>query len=139
LLNRDKRRKIAQKILNTQKNMSVISFAPSMLNERIYAQQGLFIMPGILNKSFADLLEQKLNTNVSVKSISYGDWKDLGKSIKEDVLIKFDIHRNLSLDILIALRKLNVSANHLFPDITGICRSFSLLASGYRSNKNNFK
>lgn len=139
LRNRDKRREFASQILECGLEMdSVIAFAPSVLNARLYAQQGLFVMPCSFEKSLADLLACVLQTDLPANENSESDLGDLNVDSKNAVLLKFDVDKNILRDVLVALRKLNVSADHLFPDITGICRSLSLLASGYRLNKDKF-
>ena len=139
LRNRDERREFASQIIEDGLEIdSVIAFAPTVLNERLYAQQGLFIMPCSLKKSLSELLENVLETDFSPNINPESDWENQKIDLENTVLIKFNFKGNIVRDILVALRKMNISADHLFPDITGMCRSLSLLASGYRLNKDKF-
>lgn len=139
LRNRDKRREFASQIIEDRLEIdSVIAFAPSVLNERLYAQQGLFVMPCSLKKSLTELLEHVLKTDFSPNIDPESDWENQKIDSGNAVLIKFNFRGNIVRDMLVALRKMNISADHLFPDITGMCRSLSLLASGYRLNKDKF-
>ena len=136
LRNRNQRRAFASQIVGQFiEDDSVIAFAPSNLNKRLYAQQGLFLMPCTLRVSTEDLLTQKLGTPFAPQNIFDVDFDELEKYSCTAVLLKINVHKTILRDVLVALRKMNVSANHLFPGVSGICRSLSLLASGYRLDK----
>ncbi len=136
LRNRVERRKFADKVFKQEiDHPMVIAFAPFNLNQRIYAQQGLFLMPCSFRFSLEQQLKQMLDTTFSAKDITEANFNLLNEFeyyADRDILLKIDIGKNILQDVLIALRKMNISASTLFPDITGICRDLSLLASGYR-------
>ena len=137
--NRNERREKALAAIKTSFPTSqVISFAPTLLNERMVAQQGLFLIPFSLDEIIQDMVMKKLKladitsmdrkTFYERKEVDY--WMET--FLRYSSLIIIDIPNKLFVQTQEMLRKLNVSANTLFPGVEGICRSLNFLTSGYR-------
>ena len=82
----------------------VVPFRPSKLNERIASQQGLFLCPGELDRSFMENLYA------------------LGKKELPDFLIKIVFPASWRGLILYDLRSMNIGPHTLFPGLDGYAR-----------------
>lgn len=80
-----------------------IAYEPRMGNERLLAQQGLFLIPNSPNCRFEEIL---------------GDY-----IINEKSALKIIIPKERRLEGLKRLRKMNITSSVLFPGIDGFCRS----------------
>jgi hypothetical protein len=78
---------------------------PFHLNERLTAQQGLFLCPGDLNVSFADNLT------------SMSDWQD------NVVKLHLDLDDKKAIEFVRNLKSMNLSFAALFPGLEGFARS----------------
>lgn len=136
--NRNERREKALLAVKTSFPTSqVISFAPTLLNERMVAQQGLFLIPFSLDERIQDMVMKKLklaDTSLDRKTFYEREEVDfwLETFLRYGSLIIIDIPNKLFVQTQEMLRKINVSPNTLFPGIDGICRSLNFLVSGYR-------
>lgn len=82
----------------------VVPFRPSKLNERIAAQQGLFLCPGEMDRSFLENLYS------------------LGKNELPDNLVKIVFPAKWRGLILYDLRSMNIGPHTLFPGLDGYAR-----------------
>jgi len=80
-------------------------FSPQYGNERWVIQQGLFLVPSQIDRSFEDLLEEY----------------DL--DIEGDICKKFVIHAPLRFEGIDRLRQMNLTSATLFLGIDGFCKS----------------
>jgi hypothetical protein len=83
----------------------IIAYEPKMKNQRMLAQQGLFLIPSNINEkeSFRDIL---------------GMYGLHGKCCK-----RYLISPSLRYDGLVRLKKMNITSTSLFPGLDGFCRS----------------
>lgn len=81
----------------------IIPYVPRMSNERLEAQQGLFLIPSNNYETFEELLEH------------YG--------LNGKACIKFIIPMKLRYEGLQKLRGMNITSASLFPGLDGFCRS----------------
>ncbi len=84
-------------------NSFIMPYEPKMKNERILAQQGLFLVPSNVEDSFQDILD------------IYGIH---GKACK-----RYVIPEALRYKGLVRLKKMNITSTSLFPGLDGFCRS----------------
>jgi hypothetical protein len=81
---------------------------PTILNERLVIQQGLFLCPGDVSKSFED----------NIKSLNA--WSDPGHIVK----LKFTLPRESYGEVIQELLSMNISYATLFPGLDGFARSY---------------
>ena len=104
---------------------ATINIEPYRLNERLIAQQGLFVMPCSLNSDVETCLFNTINDEpVLVKRSEYdmahlelGSFAAVGKVLK--ILLPKAIHN----DARKTLRSMNIDAASLFPGLDGFARS----------------
>ena len=87
----------------TGKDAFIIPYEPKHTNQRLVAQQGLFLVPSTNYQAF-DKVISLYETN-------------------EDVCIKYVIPARLRYEGFKFLRRMNITASSLFPGIDGFCRS----------------
>lgn len=115
----------------------IISIKPKMCNERIARQQGLFLMPTDLSVSFMTNLE-----NTCSGSIYYNEWDyskfiqysqvDKNKSQNMEIRIfRIDIHHSLKLGLTKLLSQMNITAETMFPGVSGLAMSVNKLRDGF--------
>lgn len=90
---------------NTKKKSDTFLFCyePKFVNERLFAQQGLFLVSNTLHFSHESILQKITDDNIYIKI------KIESKSFKE---------------IINELYKMNISATTLYPGFEGFCKSF---------------
>jgi hypothetical protein len=105
------RQRIFYGIIKHEKQF-VYSFEPSQKNERIRKQQGLFLVPSVINKTYDEILNEypikdgKLNGNaVAIKLI-----------FKKDAIKEYWTN----------LRKMNITHETIYPGFEGFCKSLKL-------------
>ena len=99
---------------------------PKNSNERIYRQQGSFVMPTNLQASFMENLSSFIDNPKPL----FWDFKHLinqSDSYKQDQfsLIKINIPKERHRQILNALREMNINSEILFPGIEGLAKSLN--------------
>lgn len=104
------REKIFKKNIFDQSNKQVYVINPSRLNERLIIQQGVFLCPGDLSKTFVENLEGNLS-----------------KSDFEDKIIRYCIPYKLRDETLNKLNRMNINAASLFPGLDGFAKSLAIL------------
>lgn len=81
----------------------IIPYEPSRTNERLVAQQGLFLVPSTNYETINSILDQ------------YGGG--------EEVCFRFVISRSMRYEGIQRLRRMNITSATLFPGIDGFCKS----------------
>jgi hypothetical protein len=109
---------------------------PKNCNERISRQQGLFVVPANIERSFHDNLSQYLDnqqpTKISIGQLKQYSHTNAGKLQQEQIsLIKFVIPRKFNLEIMRMLRSMNITAESLFPGLDGLAKSMASLRWGW--------
>jgi hypothetical protein len=89
----------------------IIPYQPKMTNERLVAQQGLFLIPSNNYETFDELIGQY----------------DLGGHACKKIIIQ----KNLRFNGVERLRRMNITSATLLPGIDGFCRAlrFQVLES----------
>jgi FRG domain. len=120
----------AETVIKDRKNNDVVFLVdPFQQHERISIQQGLFLFPGNIDKSFEfnicsvfeldfKELSAKNAININFSEIDKFDISDIS-AIK--IIIPFSLHSKA----LVELYKMNVTAASLFPGLDGFARSLS--------------
>lgn len=113
--------KIGQSYTSTEKQLLIIR--PKNSNERIYRQQGLFVMPTNIQVSFMDSLLSFVKTPKL-----FWDFRHLIKnsdSYKQSQfsVIKINIPKKIHRQILRNLREMNINSEIFFPGIEGLAKS----------------
>ncbi|GAB3788460.1 FRG domain-containing protein [Spirosoma horti] len=110
----------------TAKEKKLLIIRPQNSNERLYRQQGLFVMPNNIQISFMDQLEPLLSCDKPL-FIDFKHLINISKSNKQDhfTIIKINIPQRLHLQILKNLREMNINSEILFPGIEGLAKSLN--------------
>jgi hypothetical protein len=105
----------------------VFEFQPFKLNQRLAAQQGLFLCPLSANVPFMDSLAATFALPPSVfsdaKTEEFKPPCDIKKFIEDVAVIKVLLPLAIHHDVLKDLRTMNVTAAALFPGLDGLARS----------------
>ncbi|ELE7133111.1 FRG domain-containing protein [Vibrio harveyi] len=108
----------------------VMSIEPDIMNKRILAQQGLFLVPGNINESFESNLAATYG--VRPQSLTCSDtweFKTVEEVVKLDYLehplVKIIIPIEVQNKVMYMLEKSNISQRTLFPDLDGVARSLN--------------
>lgn len=105
---------------------------PRQINERLCRQQGLFAIPGDMEKSFMDNVFSKIQ-NTDPQEISFKDiiaYSSLqqGRYKQADIaLVKINVPIKLRFEITCFLREMNISAETLFSDLEGLAKAVALM------------
>ena len=93
-------------ILNNRLSL-VAPLEPFYTNERMTIQQGLFLVPGIINQTFMKNLESYVDQDI------------------RDHLVKIEIDNHSRIDALADLYDMNINRTSLFLGIDGFAQSFN--------------
>ena len=85
------------------KNAFLFSYEPKFVNERLFVQQGLFLVSNSLHFSHDAILKEIAD---------------------DDIYIKIKIEHKAFKEIINELYKMNISATTLYPGFEGFCKSF---------------
>jgi len=108
----------------TKKTGRVLPVEPFRLSERMSIQQGLFLMPVVLRKSF----ERNLIETYGLEPDVFAEAADLDVDImseKELAVLKVIIPLVARNEIVSELAKMNITASTLFPGVDGFARSLN--------------
>jgi hypothetical protein len=95
---------------------NIILVEPFRMNERISIQQGAFLFPMNLYKSFEE--------NIFTPLGGVNNYEDFEKQQKNDIsLLKIIIPKELHTEIAYWLSAMNITAKTLFPGLEGFARS----------------
>ncbi len=114
----------------------VIAINPSICNERICKQQGLFLMPTNIMVSFCDNLENTIGFPINFESAPFQTIVDYsytqqGKHSQRDIaLLKIEIPIRLKLELTRILNQMNLTAETLYPGLVGLAKSMNQLKHG---------
>lgn len=105
----------------------VVAVEPHRMNERLAAQQGLFLFPTDISASFEANLTEGFGVSVDVLSTSQvsdvTNAKDLQMTMILGSVLKIIIPKGSHKSALDDLRAMNVTAATLFPGLDGFARS----------------
>lgn len=106
----------------------LFAFSPKRCNERLYRQQGLFVMPATLEKSFDENLRQYIEVKSDFK-ISLIQAHSYDKPLPDNKisLLKINIPKSLNSELIKALNSMNITSDALFPGLEGLAKSVSYL------------
>jgi hypothetical protein len=108
-----------------QTSTCVMLVEPQRMNARLAVQQGCFVVPGDLSKSFMENLAHCLEVDVTalaakrVRSMRRGDADRLFDTPIVKIVLPKEIHNQAVWD----LDQMNVNATSLFPGLDGFARS----------------
>ena len=114
---------------------------PSLCNERISKQQGLFIMPSDISVSFMNNLDSVLSKadpeieriEIPIKGLLDYSYTEYGKIAQRDILLfKINIPKRFKLQLTKLLLQMNITAETLYPGLSGMAKSLSYLRHGMR-------
>ena len=94
-------------------NNFIFKYEPKQQNERIRKQQGLFIVPSVINKSIDDILLDYSITNGKLQN-------------NNDVAIKLVFKKEVIKEFWNELRKMNITQETIYPGFEGFCKSLKL-------------
>jgi hypothetical protein len=112
----------------------IIPIYPKIVNKRISIQQGLFLMPTNLHKSFEDVYNSFLGIDANnvlrtgitnLLNASYDKGAKFG--IKNLVHFKITIPRKFKWELTQLLHQMNISAETLYPGLEGMAKSLACL------------
>lgn len=112
----------------TQNENKLLAIRPRNINERLYRQQGLFVMPTNLKVSFKENLNSILEND---DKPLFWDFKHLATISKgftkqeQFSIIKINIPKEIHNEILRNLREMNINSEILFPGIEGLAKSLN--------------
>jgi hypothetical protein len=125
----------ANQFLNREWSGSlVIPVAPVRQNERIMAQQGLFLVPCCAGFTFAVNFAHTFlhcsteGINDVEGSPKYSPDRHNGRCMAQLTAVKLILPFKVRLKTLVSLRRMNIHEASLFPGLDGFARSLSLLA-----------
>ncbi len=117
-------RKTAEYVLKNKPNsLGVITVEPHNLNPRLIAQQGLFIVPFDINKTFMEHLTNSFGLTGSKEKPK--ELKNIEDVIKETKFIKIIIPSKLKKAIIKFLLKINITPATLFQGLDGLAKSIN--------------
>lgn len=107
-----------------QTSTCVMLVEPQRMNARLAVQQGCFLVPGDLSKSFMENLAQCLEVNIAALAAKTagplcGDADQLSMTPIVKIVLPKEIHNQAVWD----LDDMNVNATSLFPGLDGFARS----------------
>ncbi len=114
-------------ITRTKPAAMVLPVTPERTNERIAIQQGLFLCPMSLSRSFEDNLFDPFDCSRKETLISSKDQALLKEFLNFGLIIKICIPTFLRSEILLDLSRMNITTSTLFPGLEGFSRSLHYL------------
>lgn len=93
-------------------NGYILDYQPARMNERIRRQQGLFLVPSIINKSMTELLE-----DYGIENGEFGGSK---------VALKFVFKAKEITKYWKKLKHMNITHETIYPGLDGFCKSLKL-------------
>src|ERR1700733_3794409 len=118
----------AELLFNMAAPQGILHVEPETKNQRLHVQQGLFLFPGDLERSFETNLASSFGwteefMRQSDESPLRSDTDALPRMLADTDVFKMCMMREQQLEALQELRVMNISAETLFPGIDGFCRS----------------
>ena len=110
---------------------NVVCGKPKTTNDRIDAQNGLFVFPLDISIPFQENLSKALGLTGQKEPIpKLSTFRDIKQSQENRDIIKFCISEDILCDILKKLREKGISEKELFPELDGFARSLNYYALG---------
>jgi len=110
-------------------SLAIVCGNPHHLNQRMIAQQGVFLCPLNLNTSFMENLTLGLAlTGKKEAPKRLNTLEDLEDESKAGKVIKIKLLASQHRDLLFHLRKMNITEATLFPGLDGYARSLNYFA-----------
>ena len=101
-----------KKIMRQEKsieNTILVPFEPKFKNERLFVQQGVFLVPNTLNFSHQDILSEY-------------DTDD-----NDEINLKIIIKQECFVEMTTELQRMNIKASSVYPGFEGFCKSFETI------------
>jgi len=109
----------------------VIHGKPKESNDRLVAQQGLFLCPLQINSTFMENITKALHLTGKKEPVpQLSCLEDLKSISKQNAIIKFVICKDLQRSILCYLKTKNITEATLFPGLDGFARSLNYYTTG---------
>jgi len=110
----------------------VVAVEPERMNERLAAQQGLFLFPFDLGASFEENLAETFRLDPTcLKSSGFADRATLPMSTLANIcILKIVLPKAYHVAAIEDLRKMNISTATLFPGLDGFARSLQYHLGG---------
>lgn len=112
--------------LNDETDAYLYITRPSMSNERINRQQGLFIIPSIVSIDFDMIMKEYYDVNLSYE-MNIADLIYASGTWGEDVvtMLKIEIPKSLKYNLSETLEQMNITSETMYPGLDGLARSMS--------------
>ncbi|OLO26866.1 hypothetical protein BTR23_21850 [Alkalihalophilus pseudofirmus] len=96
----------------TISELFIFRYDPNQKNERLRTQQGVFLVPSLINKSMDDILKEYniKNSKMNGKEVTY----------------KFIFNKEHLQDYWYKLKQMNITHETIYPGLEGFCRSLKL-------------
>ena len=131
----------------SEEREGIYAIFPKMCNERISAQDGLFLMPKSLDCSFEDNLRAELKDDDEPEKKFLGSFlsecdsfengnESIEKRYLLPIVIKFVFPAALLEQVKALLAEANVTAKHVYPDLTGLGRYVSSIVEQHCQTEN---
>lgn len=114
----------------------VVAITPSICNERISKQQGIFLMPTNIAVPFTENLTETLECPIEFEEtaienlIDYSHTREGKHSQNDIILFKINIPFRLKLELTRLLDQMNLTAETIYSGLTGLAKSLSRLRFG---------
>jgi len=116
---------------STDGRLAIAYGKPGKINQRMIAQQGLFLCPLQISESFMGNLTKGLGLTGQKEPIKpLNSTEDLEKEAKNGKVIRIKIPKDMHRNLLFHLRKMNITEATLFPGLDGYARSLNYFAIG---------
>lgn len=91
------------------KNTILVPFEPKFKNERLFVQQGVFLVPNTLNFSHQDILSEYDTEG------------------NDEIYSKIIIKQECFVEMITELQRMNIKASSVYPGFEGFCKSFETI------------
>jgi hypothetical protein len=114
---------------NKLSSQLIVHVEPDRLHERLLIQQGVFLFPCDIAKSFQENIASTYNTSLdAMKKVSEFEYDDQNKEVLDitnQQLIKIILPKEIRDEAMGHLFKMNITAATLFPGLDGFARSMN--------------
>lgn len=115
--------KIEKSFSSTEKQLLIIR--PKNSNERIYRQQGLFVMPTDIKVTFMESLLSFVKTPKLFWNFRHLIQNSDSYKQSQFSIIKINIPKEIHRQVIRNLREMNINSEILFPGIEGLAKSLN--------------
>jgi hypothetical protein len=107
---------------------AVLNVNPNRMHERLLIQQGLFVFPADIRRTFMENLTAMCEIPLETITDNTRIPRQIGTLTADDILekwlVKIILPRRMHKNAIFRLARMNISASSLFPGLDGFCRSF---------------